>query len=219
MRPPERGSLLVAAPTLSDPNFFRTVVLLLACDEDGALGVVLNRPTDTPISDIVPSWAAHASPPGVLFSGGPVQPNAAICVGHHVDGVDPESLAAIEQQARRLEDDTDDTDGADGEATDEEVDLFSGYSPLTETIGTVDLHREPEDVDVTFAGLRVFKGYSGWGPGQLDDEIADRGWFVVDGTPAEILTAEPDDLWERVLRSQGGWLSVLARHPIDPSLN
>ncbi len=54
--PPERGRLLVAAPSLSDPNFFRTVVLLLAHDGGGALGVVLNRPSDIPVAEVVPSW-------------------------------------------------------------------------------------------------------------------------------------------------------------------
>ncbi|HET9091484.1 MAG TPA: YqgE/AlgH family protein [Acidimicrobiales bacterium] len=196
MNPPERGRLLVAAPSLADPNFFRTVVLLLACDEDGALGVVLNRPSDTPLAEIVPSWALHASEPGVLFSGGPVQPNAAICVGHTAGG-----LELLETTLAGLEGD------------------LEGYSPLTGTIGTVDLHREPEEVAVSFAGLRVFKGYAGWGPGQLDDEIADEAWFVVDGRPEHILTPEPEGLWEAVLRHEGGWLSVLARHPVDPSLN
>ncbi|MGO9912603.1 MAG: YqgE/AlgH family protein [Acidimicrobiales bacterium] len=246
MTPPRRGCLLVAAPTLADPNFFRTVVLLLAYDDDGALGVILNRPSDTPISEIVPSWALHASPPGVLFSGGPVQPNAAICVGHHVNegaGSDLEALDALEAMetlrafedlsglaglrdlsAEGLADESDDggeSDGGDDDDSDDDDDddYFGGYSPLTSMIGTVDLHREPEDIAVTFAGLRVFKGYSGWGPGQLDEEIEEQAWYVVEGYPADILTSEPEDLWERVLKQQGGWLSVLSRHPVDPSLN
>lgn len=205
--PPERGRLLVAAPTLLDPNFFRAVVLLLAYDEDGALGVILNRPTDTPVAEIVPSWALHASPPGVLFSGGPVQPNAAICVGHHRGGLpSPEGsgsgLAGLSELGLGVEED-----------------VFSGYSPLTSALGTVDLHREPGEIPVELAGLRVFKGYSGWGGGQLEEEIEEGAWLVVEGRPEHILTPEPDELWEQVLRQQGGWLAVLARHPVDPSLN
>lgn len=204
MGPPRRGDLLVAAPTLTDPNFSRSVVLLLACDEGGALGVVLNRPSDTPVGEIVPSWAYHASPPGVLFGGGPVQPNAAICVGHHVggDGSGPAS-----------------EDGCADYSPVGEDDDVSGYSPLTPAIGTVDLHREPEDVPVKLAGLRVFKGYSGWGPGQLEEELEQHAWYVVEGRPELILTSEPEHLWERVLREQGGWLAVISRHPVDPSLN
>lgn len=193
MNPPARGSLLVAAPTLTDPNFARTVVLLLACDEDGALGVVLNRPSDTPIAEIVPSWALHVSPPGVLFTGGPVQPNAAICVGHHVGEVADVPYTAEEPEG--------------------------GYSPLTPDLGTVDLHKEPGEIDVSFAGLRVFKGYAGWGRGQLEDEIAEDAWFVVDASPEVILTPDPESLWQSVLEAQGGWFAVLSRHPLDPSLN
>ncbi|MHB8243759.1 MAG: YqgE/AlgH family protein [Acidimicrobiales bacterium] len=206
MTPLKRGCLLVAAPTLDDPNFYRSVVLVLAYDEEGALGVVLNRPGNTLVAEIVPSWALHASSPRVLFSGGPVQPNAAICVGHHVDIVLDGHRGEV---------------GCSGGSAVEDDDANNprGYSPLTLSIGTVDLHREPEDIAVTFAGVRVFKGYAGWGAGQLDEEVAQKAWYVVDGTPADILTPDPDGLWERVLRSQGGWLSVLARHPVDPSLN
>lgn len=213
MTPPRRGRLLVAAPTLDDPNFFRTVVLLLAYDPDGALGVVLNRPSDTPVAEIVPSWALHASTPGLLFAGGPVQPNAAICVGHPED----DSLGAhldLDLELGMVEQVT--LDDGEGRRDD---DGFGGYSPLTSMLGTVDLHREPEEIAVQLRGLRVFKGYAGWGAGQLDEELAQDAWFVVEGDPGDVLTAEPETLWERVLRRQGGWLSVLSRHPVDPSLN
>lgn len=194
MAPPKRGRLLVAAPTLEDPNFFRTVVLLLAYDEDGALGVVLNRPSEVPVAEIVPAWAFHASAPGVLFSGGPVQPNAAICVGRPIR-------------------EPDDAEPSGPESGDD------GYSPLTALLGTVDLHREPHEITVDLVGLRVFKGYAGWGGGQLEAEIEDGAWFVVDGRPDDVLSEQPEALWETVLRREGGWLAVLARHPLDPSLN
>ena len=100
-----------------------------------------------------------------------------------------------------------------------EDDLEGGYSPLTSLLGTVDLHREPEDVDVELAGLRVFRGYAGWGPGQLDAEIEAEAWFVVDGSPDDVLTPNPERLWAEVLRRQGGWLAVLSHHPLDSSLN
>ena len=77
-----KGSLLVASPTLADPNFFRSVVFILAHDDDeGTLGVVLNRPSPIPVDEIVPGWGGLAVSPSVLFIGGPVQPSAAICIG------------------------------------------------------------------------------------------------------------------------------------------
>lgn len=75
------GMLLVAAPTLLDPNFADTVVLLLDVDEDGALGVVLNRPTPVPVAEVLADWREVARDPQVLFQGGPVSPDGALAVG------------------------------------------------------------------------------------------------------------------------------------------
>lgn len=75
-----RGRLLVASPSLGDPNFERTVVLILEHNEDGALGIVLNRPTGTDLAEPLPGWHRLAAEPAVVFVGGPVSPNAAICL-------------------------------------------------------------------------------------------------------------------------------------------
>ncbi len=77
-----RGRLLVATPSLYDPNFFRTVILVLEHGEDGALGVVLNRPSEAAVGETLPDWNRLASDPGVVFVGGPVSPDAAIGVAH-----------------------------------------------------------------------------------------------------------------------------------------
>ncbi len=71
------GKLLVATPSLSDPNFYRTVILLLQHDEEGALGVVLNRPSTEPLEAHLPDWAPKSDPP-IVFVGGPVAPEVAI---------------------------------------------------------------------------------------------------------------------------------------------
>lgn len=74
------GQLLVATPALKDPNFDRTVVLLVAHEPNGALGVVLNRATEVPVAEVLGPWAGLAGDPAVLFEGGPVQPESAICL-------------------------------------------------------------------------------------------------------------------------------------------
>jgi putative transcriptional regulator len=89
-----RGRLLVATPTLYDPNFFRTVVLVLEHNDDGALGVVLNRPSETSVGESLPDWDPLAAEPGVVFVGGPVSPGAAIGLARagsvdHTDGWAP----------------------------------------------------------------------------------------------------------------------------------
>ncbi len=75
------GDLLVATPVLLDPNFERTVVLVLDLDEDGALGVVLNRPSTVRVQEVLPDWTVLAGAPDVLFQGGPVATDSALAVG------------------------------------------------------------------------------------------------------------------------------------------
>jgi putative transcriptional regulator len=74
------GRLLVASPALPDPNFDRTVVLMLAHGEEGAAGVVLNRPSAMGVGEPLPKWERLAADPAVVFVGGPVAPGGAICL-------------------------------------------------------------------------------------------------------------------------------------------
>lgn len=74
------AELLVATPRLRDPNFKRTVVLLLDHDDDGALGIVLNRPTLLCVETVLGSWASAVSDPGVVYAGGPVATDSALAV-------------------------------------------------------------------------------------------------------------------------------------------
>ncbi len=76
------GKLLVATPTITDPNFFRTVVLVCTHNEEGALGLVLNRPmTDLKVVDQLPIWSEQVAAPAVFFRGGPVEPAAGLALG------------------------------------------------------------------------------------------------------------------------------------------
>jgi putative transcriptional regulator len=82
------GMLLVATPQLLDPNFIDTVVLMLDVDDGGALGVVLNRPSPIPVSDVLETWSDITSEPEVLFRGGPVSTEGALAVAMLRDGDD-----------------------------------------------------------------------------------------------------------------------------------
>lgn len=75
------GMLLVATPSLIDPNFAGTVVLLLDADDDGVLGVVLNRPSPVPVGEVLDGWSDALARPGVVFQGGPVSRDSALAVG------------------------------------------------------------------------------------------------------------------------------------------
>jgi len=181
-----RGKLLVATPDLVEPTFFRTVVLVLEHNHEGALGVVLNRPTDTPVAEALPAWSSLAPEPGVVFVGGPVQPDTAIVLGARRQPV---------------------------------PDAPVGFAPLFDDLGTVDLERGPDAVLPPLASVRVFVGYTGWGPGQLDGELAANGWFVVDREPHDLWCRDPSTLWRDVLRRQRGRVRFFAECPDDPSLN
>ena len=184
------GRLLVATPQLLDPNFARTVILLLqAADEDGALGLVLNRPTGTEVGEVLDAWHPHAAAPGVVFTGGPVQPNAAICLGHGRPGAPAVASYSV-------------LEGSPGTA-----------------FGTVDLDAEPADVLTAVSEVRVFAGYAGWGGGQLEAEVDDGSWWVLDALPSDAFTDRPDRLWGEVLRRQGAPIAFAAGYPENPSLN
>ncbi len=190
-----KGRLLVATPALVDPHFFRTVVYLLDHDEDGSVGLVLNRPTDTSVEDVVPRWGMLTATPHVVFGGGPVSVTAAICVARLADA----ELAA---------------GGVDDLSPES-----SGFQRVVGPLGTVDLKVAPEDLPVRLAEVRVFVGYAGWDGAQLQAEIDDNAWVVVDALVGDLFTANPQALWTQVLRRQGGWLKVLSGHPLDPAVN
>ena len=97
------GRLLVATPRLADPNFERTVVLLLDHDDSGTLGVVLNRPSPVPVGDVLQDWEGLVAGPDVLFHGGPVGTDSALAVASIPVGKDP---ADDPVGFRRLFDDT-----------------------------------------------------------------------------------------------------------------
>jgi putative transcriptional regulator len=184
------GRLLVATPQLTDPHFARTVVLLLQCDaEDGSLGLVLNRPTGTEVAEVLESWDPLAAAPGVVFTGGPVQPNSAICLGHGRPGAPPVAAYSV-------------LEGSPGTA-----------------FGTVDLDAEPTDLMTAVSEVRVFAGYAGWSVGQLEAEVDEGAWWVLEALPADAFTTRPDQLWQAILRRQGAPIAFAASYPEDPTLN
>jgi putative transcriptional regulator len=184
------GMLLVASPALNDPNFVDSVVLLLDVNDDGALGVILNRPSVGPVGEVLAAWSEAVTDPEVLFRGGPVGLDGALGIAHI-------SAQDLPPGFRPLEDATDQVIG----------------------LGLVDLDAPVELFAHALAGLRIFAGYAGWGAEQLAGEI-DRGdWYVVPAEVADVFRDDPVDLWRDVLRRQPGDLAFHATRPVDPDLN
>lgn len=184
------GRLLAATPLLGDPNFRRTVILVVEDDhEEGTLGVVLNRPTEVHVQQVLEPWTELVTGPSVVFRGGPVSPNSALAL----------ALARGEEEPLGWR-------SLDG-------------SPLMSRVGLVDLDAPPELLAGGISSLRVFAGYAGWGAGQLRAEIEEGAWYVLTGQPADAFFAEPERLWPAVLRREGGDLALVATYPDDPVQN
>ena len=126
------GRLIVANPLLPDPNFDRTVVMLLAYGEEGAFGVVLNRPSDTMLAAPLPRWEHLAASPRVVFVGGPVQHQAVICLarafGHPAAAIPPQGWSAVLPEVGTLDLDLD-PEGL--QASLSHVRIFAGYAGWT----------------------------------------------------------------------------------------
>jgi len=183
----------VATPVIGDPNFDRTVVFLLDHSNEGALGVVVNRPTDVAVAGSLPQWEELSASPTVVFVGGPVEQAAAIGLGRP------------------------DLDAIPGEDDD------AAWSPVrteADSVGplaTVDLDADPSTTGLV--AVRVYVGYAGWGPGQLEAELNQQAWVTASARPEDLWSDTPEQLWARVLRRQPSPMSWLSLYPRDPSGN
>jgi putative transcriptional regulator len=171
------ASLLIAMPQLQDPNFRRTVLLMVHHDEQSSFGLVLNRESDLLISELFSSlecrWSGDAE--ATVGWGGPV----ALDSGWMLMG---ESLSIVPDEEH-----------------------LSTVVPGVHFAGSMDVFRQvavdpPEN-------LRFFLGYAGWGPGQLEFEIAQGAWLSAPASAATVFGVPGDEMWDRVVRGLG----------IDPS--
>lgn len=175
------AQLLISSAGLHDPNFRHTVVLIGTHDEEGAVGVILNRPTEVLVAEAVPLLAELTGPRARLFEGGPVQPQQ------------PVLLAELKDSAPT------------------DLPVFGNIGFLT---GEIDEALRPSIVRT-----RVYAGYSGWGAGQLEAELAADAWIIEPARPEDVFTDEPVSLWRRVLERKGGEYRRIAMVPRDPRVN
>lgn len=195
---PRPGSLLVALPTLEEPTFHRTVILMLAFGtEEGALGVVLNRPNDVPVEALLPGWELLAAPPASVFVGGPVSRESVIC------------LATLKRPVI---------------VGDADFEPIPGCAPIPDggasgRLATVDLNRDPSEVEDAVSSVRLFSGYAGWSAGQLESELRSGSWLVLPSEDGDAFTDDPDGLWTRVLSRQRGHVALYAKAPPKLSCN
>jgi putative transcriptional regulator len=180
---PKAGRLLVATPLLEDPNFRRTVVLVVEHEaEQGSLGVVLNQPTTVGVGQVLEEWTELATEPSVVFRGGPVAQDNALALAQIPGRDEPVGWRAL--------------DGA----------------PALARLGLLDLDTPPRLLAPGITSLRVYAGYAGWSPGQLEAEISEGAWYVLTAQPGDVFAARPEQLWRQVLRRPEGDLAFLATY-------
>jgi putative transcriptional regulator len=175
-----QGKLLVSSPALVDPNFRKTVVLIAHHDEEGAMGLVLSRPSDVSAIDAVPELRGLPGAGGPVFVGGPVQPEAFMV------------LAEFE-------------------------DVEDAAAAIFDTVGFMPAEVEPDELSIR--RMRLFAGYAGWAAGQLEAELAEPSWIVVQAEADDAFADDPDELWRAVLQRKGGAFSLMENMPFDPSVN
>jgi putative transcriptional regulator len=177
-----RGQLLVASPALVDPNFHRTVVLIAEHTDEGALGFVLNRPSEAAVTDVVPVLDPVVDGDETIHLGGPVERSGVVLLAEFDDPSD----------AARL--------------------VFADVGFLAAEV-------EGDDEPPATRRVRVFAGHSGWGPGQLEAEVDRDDWIVEPALPNDVFCEQPERLWSAVLARKGGQFALIARMPLDPSMN
>lgn len=157
------GKILVATPGLGDPNFAQTVVLIVHYDEDnGAVGLILNRATETPLSKIFPQVKGAKNDP--VFEGGPVETDSA------------QALLRMREKpasASRV--------------------LAGVYAS-----GNKEFIEKSVASGAASANFRLYAGYAGWGPGQIEKEIDMGGWSVLRASAGIVFDDKPDTLWQRL---------------------
>ena len=173
------SSLLVAMPQLDDPNFRRSVVLLVHHSSGGSFGIVLNRALDLTISELMQN-SGISWPDGIgsVGWGGPVQPERGWVV---FTDDRPTAIPAVFDQEE-----------------DEDVATLQHGVRVTgslEMLKSVASH-PPADV-------RLFLGYAGWGAEQLESELAEGAWLLVPMRREVVFDTAADDMWEAVVRSLG----------------
>jgi len=184
------GHFLVASQKLMDPNFSETVVLLVEYGQHGAMGVIINRPTEVKLATVLPDMQGVQKREDTVFIGGPVARSHMLLLIRSGGPL---------QEAQQVFGDV----------------YISGSRAALQRL--IDKAKAKERV-------RVYAGHAGWGPGQLDHEVARGDWLVLPADADNVFDKAPADIWLELLRrgevqqvqGQESW-NRLARHAGDTS--
>lgn len=191
MTPDMTGRLLIASPHLTDGNFFRSVIFMVRHDDEGAFGLLINRPSEKRFRTLVECSPHEAKirEDDQVFIGGPVP--GPLLVLHNLAGVGDPCGSAQDATSIEIEDHPANAFG--------EMSISFDPSPIWITSDEDHMKILARRLD---ASVRFFVQYSGWGPGQLESEFRAGGWIEGPATEA-IVFGSPDDAWEASVRQCG----------------
>jgi putative transcriptional regulator len=188
------GHFLISEADMADPNFTRTVVLIINHNADGAFGLVLNRKLTVTLGEAVPDLADGPVADVPLYYGGPVQPQFLFCLHSGL----PEDVRSSHASTP-----------VENVLFEPLVSSLTTY--MVDTWGSLDGPDRPP--------IRLYAGYSGWAPGQLESELERNSWVVRPASAKHIFHANPDEGWKEALGELGGMHKIVAETGFKPSLN
>ncbi len=188
------GYLLVSETELMDPNFHRTVVLIVNHNNEGAFGLVLNRPAAGSLGDVVGELSEGDAAHATLFVGGPVEQHYLFTLHSGL----PESATSEYSLSP-----------ADGIVFEPVFRMIEEYLQH-EWLGRPEQNRP---------SFNFYLGYAGWGPGQLEHEIEEDAWLVIPADSAIVFNDDPSEGWNAALTKKGGLYGIIAQTGFKPSLN
>ena len=188
------GYFLISETELLDPNFHRTVVLVISHNEEGAFGLVLNRPAEATLGDLIEELDQTPAGNSSLFIGGPVEQHYLFTLH---SGLPEHATSAYSSSPAR----------------------GVVFEPVFQTLESYLQSEWPELPQAHRPAVNFYLGYAGWAPDQLEQEIEDDAWIVIPADAGIIFHEDPSAGWNAALRKKGGIYQIIAQTGFKPSLN
>ena len=192
-----QGYFLVSENNMLDPHFVETVVLIIDHSKDGAFGVVVNRRSDFTLEDISPPLSKNPRSDLYMYIGGPVQQDCLLALHSRMPEEHENSQHAIKPM--------------------EGVTFEPSLSHIEKYLDESYWNSLPLDDEIP--QIQLYLGCSGWGPGQLEEEVQGSSWILHPGQADIVFHPKPEESWREALRAKGGIYKVFANTQQDPSLN
>jgi putative transcriptional regulator len=188
------GYFLISEFDLMDPNFYRSVILMIAHDDEGAFGLVVNRPSQVTLGEVIEGVEDTPAASIPVYVGGPVQQNALFVL--HTSGSRAGAAAGVKEPLEGL-----------------------CFEPATKSLLEYLTGEWAALPEADRPAVRIYAGYSGWGPGQLESELKRESWVVLKATEQVVFDPDPQATWAEALAKKGPLYQIILQTGFKPSMN